>query len=213
MKQSAEHVRKRIEAGLRTRAANKKPFVPGPCAVHGCAGSSLSKGLCNKHYLRFAKYGQVDLPTPDPRAYLSKNSAKVGECVVWKKKANKGGYGIASFGGRNRPAHVLSWVVANGTEVPDGMQINHRCHNRACIRPEHLYAGTQKENVADMLAAGRDNYARGERCGVAKLDEAKVILIRKSGDTTAALARLLSVSESLVRAVRRRLIWRHVNAE
>lgn len=213
MKQSPEHVRKRVAAGLATRAANKKPFVRKPCEVDGCGGLVRAKGLCNKHYLRHAIHGQVDLPKRDASAYLSGRSAQVGECLVWQLKSSKAGYGIASFAGQQYPAHVLSWMTANGTQVPDGRQINHRCHNRACINPEHLYAGTQKQNMADMIAAGRCNYARGERVGAAKLDAAKVEFIRRSIETHAALARQFSVSQSLVRAVRQHLVWRHVDAK
>lgn len=51
-------------------------------------------------------------------------------------------------------AHRLSWQIANGS-IPDGLQVLHHCDNGACIRPDHLFVGTQADNMRDMDAKGR----------------------------------------------------------
>ena len=79
-------------------------------------------------------------------------------CILISYKPNEYGYGkcrVKRFGRVIWRAHVLAWVDANGRLPAEGMQINHTCHNRACINPEHLYEGTHQDNMNDMKSAGR----------------------------------------------------------
>jgi hypothetical protein len=69
-------------------------------------------------------------------------------CHLWNG-TRKGGYGqIASC------AHRLAWELANGP-IPKGMQVLHRCDEPRCCNPDHLFLGTQAENMADMSRKGR----------------------------------------------------------
>lgn len=63
-------------------------------------------------------------------------------------------YGLFSVKGQPRKAHRISYELAYG-RIPDGMVILHRCDNPRCVRPEHLCASTQRDNVLDMDAKGR----------------------------------------------------------
>jgi hypothetical protein len=63
--------------------------------------------------------------------------------------------------GRSMLSHRVSWVEANGP-IPDGLCVLHRCDNRACVRPEHLFLGTHLDNIRDMMAKGRGNKASGD---------------------------------------------------
>lgn len=78
-------------------------------------------------------------------------------CWEWTGSISRG-YGQMSSKRGESPykAHRLSYKIAHG-EIPDGKQINHTCDNRVCVRPDHLYAGTQKENVRDVWERGRNN--------------------------------------------------------
>lgn len=74
-------------------------------------------------------------------------------CWEWSRSRRKDGYGQIMYAGKQRTTHRLAYELAHGS-IPDGAQINHRCHNRACINPDHLYAGSQLDNMRDTVRDG-----------------------------------------------------------
>lgn len=84
---------------------------------------------------------------------------KGDDCWVWTGSVNKKGYGqIATKRGcRPLQAHRLSFEMHFG-QVPDGLMVLHRCDNPPCVRPEHLFTGTAKENTEDMIRKGRGHW-------------------------------------------------------
>jgi hypothetical protein len=181
------------------------------CSVNGCLGLHKAKGLCIKHYTRMIRGGTLNTSRVvgnDEKRMIANSKESSSGCIEWVK-FKKLGYGVAGFNGRIEQAHRVAWIIKNGP-IPKGMQINHICHNRACIKIDHLYLGTQKENMRDMDMSGRRNKTFGINNGMAKLNNDLVKLIRKDKRTNAAIAKDFSVSKSLISAVRRFLIWTHV---
>jgi DNA-binding XRE family transcriptional regulator len=118
---------------------------------------------------------------------------KTEACWIYRG-TTKRGYGHVVAHRRNWSAHRFSFFLARGREP--GPILMHLCDVRACVRPDHLREGTQKENIGQAVASGR--MARGSRNGSAKLDEASVreILRRRAdGETQQRLADAFGVSQ------------------
>lgn len=112
-----------------------------------------------------------------------------GDCIVWSGRLRRD-HGVFWLGGQWRQAHRIAWILRNG-EIPDGKLVIHHCANVLCVNPEHLWLGTQQDNMAEKCRKGR---ARGGTVGNAgpRLNPELVLFLRtqkKSGATTAALAK------------------------
>lgn len=76
-------------------------------------------------------------------------------CVLWQSGKNEHGYGTVAWNGRTAQlAHRISYTLRHGA-IPDGLLVLHRCDTPACVNPDHLFTGTQLDNVRDMFAKGR----------------------------------------------------------
>lgn len=134
-------------------------------------------------------------------------------CWEFSGYKSKDGYGLLTFHGRPERAHRLSYKLSVG-EIPRGLVVCHRCDNPACGNPEHLFIGTQSDNIADRVNKKRDGDHKGIKNGRAKLRENDVVEIRKyyaaGGSTKADIAVRYGVTDVLVGMIVRRKIWRHV---
>lgn len=91
-------------------------------------------------------------------------------CWEWTASLSSQGYGMLKVGGKHGAAmraHRLSWLLHHG-EIPAGQCVLHHCDNRLCVRPDHLFLGSQLDNIADRDKKGRWNVlpalrARGVR--------------------------------------------------
>ena len=86
-------------------------------------------------------------------AFLSKLD-RSGDCWLWTGSLDKDGYGKTSINYKHWKTHRASWNYFVGP-IPEGMSVLHKCDVRACCNPEHLWLGTQKDNLRDMFAKGR----------------------------------------------------------
>jgi hypothetical protein len=112
--------------------------------------------------------------------------------------------------GNHRLAHRVSWELHHG-EIPDGMQVCHKCDTPSCVNPDHLFLGTPQENHADMRRKGRSVPPRGERNGHAILTEAQVRAIRQDPRTARRIAPEYGVKEWTIHGVKSRRTWAHIN--
>ncbi len=130
-------------------------------------------------------------------------------CHFWNACANHRGYGQISIGAKMVSAHRASYELYVD-KIPEGMHVLHKCDNPPCVNPDHLFLGTNYDNVKDRDSKGRQVSAKGEDNPGAKLKECDVIDIRSSEMTKAQLSRKYNVSHRLIRNVINRTAWRHV---
>ena len=149
---------------------------------------------------------------PDEERFWEK-VVKRNSCWEWMAGRSVFGYGQCRFRGKDWQAHRASWVMANGN-IPEGMHILHRCDNRACVRPDHLFLGTQADNNHDMMRKGRFVPSLGERNGSAKLTAGHAQQIRELSSIfmmkQTMLGKLFQVTHSTIGRIIRGDGWRTV---
>ena len=105
------------------------------------------------------------------------NPTKDG-CWIWSGYIENNGYGRIQIDGKRYRPHRLMYILVHG-EIPLGHGVLHRCDTPLCVNPDHLFTGTQQDNVNDMLSKGRRCDSRGEGNGCSKLTDEIVRHIRK----------------------------------
>src|SRR5262245_53353288 len=137
-----------------------------------------------------------------------------GECWPWVASTMKG-YGQFV---RDDKSHITATRLAYRMWVgdfPDHLYILHSCDNPLCSNPDHLRAGTQKENLSDMDSRGRRNPARGVRNGRARISADTVIRIRamrtEAGMTYSEIATYLGLGVDHVCKIVSGKLWAHVH--
>lgn len=151
--------------------------------------------------------------TPEQR--LASFWAKVDKngpngCWVWTASRKPNGYAQFYSRGRMHRAHRLAWTLM-GRELPaKGLELAHRCHNRICVNPEHIYVATHLENIQDGVRAAR--HAHGERMSTAKLTEANVLEIRslRGKELSKSIAARFGVQASHISNIWTRRLWKHL---
>lgn len=101
----------------------------------------------------------------------------------WEKtgRTRKDGYVNFWFDEKTQLSHRVAWILTFG-KIPNGAFALHRCDNRKCVRLDHLFLGSQKQNMEDMVSKGRAAKfkiaVRGENNGMSKLSNSDAVKIR-----------------------------------
>lgn len=114
------------------------------------------------HYRRWHRHGTTDYtPLTIEERYLNGFIKKSdNECWEWNKYCFESGYGQFSIKSKATRAHRFGWEFFNKKSIPKGMFVLHKCDNRKCQNPNHLFIGSQRDNVLDMINKGRDYPSR-----------------------------------------------------
>lgn len=201
-------------AGRRERASKKVLLIPCPFCKNPFKKRTRSKWCSIK-------------------CHLLDRIQKKEDCWEWMGSLTKVGYGKIQVKNKNYTTHRLSYEIFKG-QIPDGNMICHSCDNKKCINPEHLWVGSAKDNMHDMIQKGRKvaktgwkhteetkqkfklrphSDRRGEKHHLSKLTSEDVLNIRKmieSGEKIIDIARKYNVDQSAISNIKRKRNWSHI---
>ena len=144
-----------------------------------------------------------------PERFWSKTN-KTDGCWNWTASVDrKHGYGWFSVNRRMMKAQRVVWILTHGN-IPSELHVLHRCDNRRCANPAHLFLGTNGDNIADRMSKGRKSGARGERNGKAKLQGVEVMEIRsrlESSEQQSVIATAYGVSQQCISSIAVGVNW------
>ena len=116
------------------------------------------------------------------------------ECWEWQASIRNSGYGRMWLDGHNPSAHRISWTIHHGP-IPPNLNVLHKCNNKLCVNPDHLYLGTQGDNNMDMYR--RSNLPKAGRVSMFSKDDLDDIKkLRSSGMTHQKIADIYRCSRT-----------------
>ena len=151
-------------------------------------------------------------PKVNKNGPVPKHCPELGKCWIWTAARYPAGYGlfVPKKGESPEGAHRIAYRLTVG-EIPEGIQVCHRCDNRPCVRPDHLFLGTAKDNAEDRQAKGRwrggQHNQAGERNPNSIISDANVVLMLAeiaAGEGPVNVARKYGISYKTLWQIRRR---------
>jgi hypothetical protein len=140
--------------------------------------------------------GVLSHGTPEERFFGSIQYEPNSGCWLWERALWRRGYGRFKINGKYKAAHRFSYEIHHGG-IPEDQLILHRCDTPPCVNPNHLFAGTEKDNMVDMVQKGRNPNRKREAHPLARLSQTDIDNIRRrraSGEGNNALAREYGIS-------------------
>lgn len=180
-----------------------------PClALTATANAVLALGVRVLLKTAFAAHTQLKQRGASIPARFWSKVKKTEECWEWQATTSRG-YGKFEIAGKNFFAHRVAYYLHFGVD-PDAQLVRHTCHNPNCVRPDHLLLGTMKDNMHDMIVAGRSLV--GSKQPNSKLTEADVIAIRQiyRPGSSRILAATYGVSHTVLLKAVSGQTWRHI---
>jgi hypothetical protein len=179
------------------------------CIVPDCKRMIPHGSICSTHFYRFQKYGSYKLPPTmikgDAPIEKLLNSISVNEktgCWEWNRKYKKSNrYPKITVGKyKAQTIHRFMYEHCNG-KIPDGLIICHKCDNVICCNPEHLFAGTHRDNAIDMVSKNRRRYTDKRYL---KLNDEMVLAIFKDKRMGKEIAKAYGVDATVVSKIKQK---------
>ena len=141
---------------------------------------------------------------------IANKVAKIPEagCWIWLGAITNHGYGRMTLGRKTHiAAHRASYELKNGP-IPDGMLALHHCDIKWCVNPDHIFLGTQQNNMDDKVCKNRQ--ANGVKHGMSKLTEEQAKEAKFGNVKPTELAKKFNCSATMIRQIRSGLYWKHL---
>lgn len=135
---------------------------------------------------------------------------KSGECWLWTGCLDKDGYGKFRIKKKIFRTHRISYELYV-EPIPDGLYVCHHCDNPSCVNPDHLFVGTSKDNMRDMISKSHNR--KGQNNSNAKLTSKQVCEIREriaNGEKQITLAKEFGVVQTTVSSIKCRKRWKEI---
>lgn len=157
-------------------------------------------------------------------SFLSRIKVTDTGCHEWRGNVNNDGYGVIRVNKKMVSVHRYAYERVFG-KIPKGLLVCHKCDNRKCVNPDHLFLGTHYDNNHDRSLKGRSGVRvfsdaerkrysemfKGENQTNAKLTDKDAIEIFKSNLSHGLLAKLYGVSKSVITNIKNKKAWRHIH--
>ncbi len=130
-------------------------------------------------------------------------------CWLWRGMIHHTGYGYLYNGTISEGAHRIAFQLFRGP-IPTGLFVCHTCDVRACVNPDHLWLGTNEENIRDRDLKGRTALHQGTENGKAKFTDQQIQAIRQDQRRAEDVAADYGVNYTTIHRIRRRVSWAHI---
>ena len=131
-------------------------------------------------------------------------------CWIWQGNISPAGYGVTGVRSlRSKQAHRSAYEIVTGERVSSLLDICHRCDERRCVNPDHLFVGTRSDNMVDCREKGRlrTPFKKGQRASTSKLTEDQVREIRRATESNRKLAKRMGISRRAIQFVKTGRTW------
>lgn len=156
----------------------------------------------------YYKYRLNHSKRKDPKERINERTiTDKNGCLIWICADSASGYASVKFRGKPTNAHRMVWVVEHG-EIPKGLCVLHKCDNRKCVNIDHLFLGTHKDNMQDMLKKNRQAKYEPEKNGLLSWDIVNQIRIDLSnGKKGFVIANKFNISTGTVSLIKNNKTW------